>query len=64
MEQTLKGVYVLSLRIGSTELEDTVSGVLLHPNKQVKIACDIVAEDPHLSNGFNAIGFSQGAQFL
>jgi hypothetical protein len=28
------------------------------------MVCDIIRNDTHLSNGFNAIGFSQGGQFL
>jgi palmitoyl-protein thioesterase len=26
--------------------------------------CEMIANDPALQNGFNAIGFSQGGQFL
>jgi palmitoyl-protein thioesterase len=33
-------------------------------NKQVEQACTMIKEDPKLKDGFNAIGFSQGAQFL
>ncbi|KAL4712005.1 hypothetical protein ACJJTC_003672 [Scirpophaga incertulas] len=36
----------------------------MHPNKQVQYACDKLAQDPKLADGFNAIGFSQGGQFL
>lgn len=28
------------------------------------MACDKIRADPKLENGFNAIGFSQGGQFL
>ena len=31
---------------------------------QVKQVCDKVASDPKLKNGYNALGFSQGGQFL
>ncbi|CAG9793971.1 unnamed protein product [Diatraea saccharalis] len=36
----------------------------MNPNKQVEIACNQLAADPKLKDGFNAIGFSQGSQFL
>lgn len=36
----------------------------MHPDKQIVTACQIINNDPMLANGFNAIGFSQGAQFL
>ena len=29
-----------------------------------QIACEIIENDPKLQDGFNAIGFSQGSQFL
>jgi len=28
------------------------------------MACVMINEDPHLAKGYNAIGFSQGGQFL
>ena len=40
------------------------NGYFLHPDKQIKMACDLVNSDPLLADGFNALGFSQGAQFL
>lgn len=36
----------------------------MNVNLQVKDACKQIADDPKLANGFNAMGFSQGAQFL
>lgn len=36
----------------------------LHPDEQIKQACEMIQKDANLTNGFNAIGFSQGAQFL
>jgi len=33
-------------------------------NKQITEVCKMINEDEKLSNGFNAIGFSQGGQFL
>lgn len=31
---------------------------------QVKQVCEKLASDPKLKNGYNALGFSQGGQFL
>ncbi|KAJ8956138.1 hypothetical protein NQ314_006772 [Rhamnusium bicolor] len=64
LNASLPGVHILSLRIGSNIVEDVENGYLMHPDKQIKEACDIINSDPLLSNGFNAIGFSQGGQFL
>lgn len=36
----------------------------MNVNLQVKEVCKQIAADPKLSDGYNAIGFSQGAQFL
>lgn len=33
-------------------------------NEQVSMVCSQLAQDPHLKGGYNAMGFSQGAQFL
>ncbi|KAK9891902.1 hypothetical protein WA026_017386 [Henosepilachna vigintioctopunctata] len=64
IEDTLPGIHVVSLKIGKNIPEDLENGYFMHPNKQVEKACEIVTSDPLLSNGFNAIGFSQGSQFL
>jgi len=57
-------VYVKSIRIGKNVIEDYESGYFVHPNKQVEEACRQIANDEQLRNGYNAIGFSQGGQFL
>lgn len=64
--KTLLGpdTYVKSIRIGNNVVEDYESGYFVHPNKQVEDVCKQIAEDKMLQNGYNAIGFSQGAQFL
>ena len=38
--------------------------VLMLVSLQITEACDMLAADEKLSNGFNAMGFSQGGQFL
>lgn len=57
-------VYIKSIRIGENVIEDYESGYFVHPNKQVEEACRQIANDKRLQNGYNAIGFSQGGQFL
>ncbi|EDS27414.1 palmitoyl-protein thioesterase 1 [Culex quinquefasciatus] len=58
------GVYVKSLEIGNSIVTDYKSGYLIHPNRQVEDVCNQLNGDPQLANGYNAIGFSQGGQFL
>ncbi|CRK96296.1 CLUMA_CG009716, isoform A [Clunio marinus] len=58
-------VYVKSLEIGGSLVRDYESSYFIHPQKQIQDACDQIKRDPILSNRtFNAIGFSQGSQFL
>ncbi|XP_035903186.1 palmitoyl-protein thioesterase 1 [Anopheles stephensi] len=58
------GVYVKSVEIGNSIAEDFKSGYLVHPNQQIEMVCAELSNDAKLNNGFNAIGFSQGGQFL
>ncbi|XP_047534512.1 palmitoyl-protein thioesterase 1 [Vanessa atalanta] len=64
LEKQIPGVYVVSLKIGNSTVEDLENGYFMHPNKQVEYVCETLAQDPNLQNGFNGIGFSQGSQFL
>ncbi|XP_071486972.1 palmitoyl-protein thioesterase 1-like [Diadema antillarum] len=64
VEKQIPGIYVLSLEIGDNIVDDMANGFLMDGFTQVKMACDIIAKDPKLKNGYNAIGFSQGGQFL
>ncbi|XP_062996890.1 palmitoyl-protein thioesterase 1 [Elgaria multicarinata webbii] len=64
VEQKVPGIYVHSLMIGSNILEDMENSFFMNVNGQVKLVCDKLAKDPKLQGGYNAMGFSQGAQFL
>uniref|UniRef100_T1PCN1 Palmitoyl-protein thioesterase 1 n=1 Tax=Musca domestica TaxID=7370 RepID=T1PCN1_MUSDO len=64
LEQELNQTYVKSLRIGSNMIMDYESGFFIHPNKQLDYVCQELAKDEKLKDGYNAIGFSQGGQFL
>jgi len=64
IESKLAGVYVRSLMIGDNIIQDTENGFIMNANEQVRMVCDKIKADPKLANGFNALGFSQGGQFL
>lgn len=44
--------------------QDVENSYLGNINKQVAQVCEELSQDAQLQNGYNAIGFSQGAQFL
>lgn len=58
------GVYVYSIATGSTATYDVTSSYFGNVNDQVASVCQQLRDDPKLQNGFNAVGFSQGGQFL
>jgi len=64
IDRHLPGVYIHSLQIGNGFMSDTLNGFFKPIPEQVTMACDKIRADPKLENGFNAIGFSQGGQFL
>lgn len=64
LQKQLPGVHVNSLRIGDNVVSDTVNGFFGRVDDQVELACKLIAEDEILRDGYNAIGFSQGGQFL
>lgn len=45
-------------------LQDTENGFFMDVNEQVAMVCGQLAQNPKLKGGYNAMGFSQGAQFL
>jgi len=64
IEKKLPGIYVHSLEIGKNVIEDEANGFLMQCNRQIEYAHNQIKNDTNLANGFNAIGFSQGGQFL
>jgi len=64
IEQNLPGVYVYSIEVGNTLEEDEWNSFFMNVNDQIDYVCKKLANDSNLANGFNAIGFSQGGQFL
>jgi len=57
INQTYPGIYVISVEIGNGH-DDSF---MLPMNRQVEIFCATVLADPHLKQGFNMLGFSQGS---
>merc|ERR1711971_812555 len=64
LEENIPGVYVHRIMIGGNLLTDTESGFFRDTNRQISKVCEMIAEDAELAGGYNAIGFSQGGQFL
>ncbi|NWU22279.1 PPT1 thioesterase, partial [Dyaphorophyia castanea] len=64
VEKKIPGIYVLSLKIGSNLIQDMENSFFMNVNDQVSEVCSQLAADPHLRGGYNAMGFSQGGQFL
>lgn len=56
--------YVHSIRIGDSDEADRVNGFFYNVNDKVKYVCEMLKKDEKLKNGFNAVGLSQGGQFL
>ena len=57
INQTYPGIYVVSIEIGNGH-EDSF---MLPMHRQVELFCQTVRADPHLQQGFNMLGFSQGS---
>ncbi|XP_048414249.1 palmitoyl-protein thioesterase 1 [Stegostoma tigrinum] len=64
VERDIPGIYVLSLEIGTSIAEDIENSFFMNVNDQVELVCNILSKDKKLQNGYNAMGFSQGGQFL
>eukprot|EP01112_Ceratiomyxa_fruticulosa_P010251 TRINITY_DN2700_c0_g1_i2.p1 TRINITY_DN2700_c0_g1~~TRINITY_DN2700_c0_g1_i2.p1 ORF type:complete len:329 (-),score=53.52 TRINITY_DN2700_c0_g1_i2:71-976(-) len=64
IEQNFPGIYVYSIEVGNSLDEDEWNSFFMNVNDQVDYVCRRLANDTNLEDGFNAIGFSQGGQFL
>jgi palmitoyl-protein thioesterase len=56
--------YVYSVEIGDSEAADEFHGFFGDVNDAVAGVCQRLKADPNMAGGFNAVGFSQGGQFL
>jgi len=64
IKEQIPDVYVRSLEIGPNIIDDTLNGFFKPVNAQVEEVCQKLAADEALQGGYNALGFSQGGQFL
>lgn len=65
LKEAFPGLYVHSVtQDASSDSEDRRQGFFGHVNDQVHKACEQLAAIQELRDGFDAIGFSQGGQFL
>merc|ERR1711892_1732 len=64
LKDNIEGVYVHRIMIGGNVIVDTESGFFRDTNRQISEVCEMMTNDPELQDGYNAIGFSQGGQFL
>ncbi|KAL3150853.1 hypothetical protein ABBQ32_000606 [Trebouxia sp. C0010 RCD-2024] len=64
IQEALPGTFVHSIATGAHVGDDTLGGYIGNVNDQVAAACAHLASIPQLSKGYNAVGFSQGGQFL
>jgi len=64
VEKEVPGIYVHSIQIGDDFIEDTLNGFFMNVNDQITEVCANLSVNTNLQNGFNAMGFSQGGQFL
>ncbi|EGG21366.1 palmitoyl-protein thioesterase 1 [Cavenderia fasciculata] len=64
IEEKIPGIFVYSIEIGDSITDDEFNGFFKNVNTQVDMVCDMLKKNENLTNGFNAIGFSQGGQFL
>ncbi|PWN49229.1 alpha/beta-hydrolase [Violaceomyces palustris] len=66
LQEAFPGLYVHSVSMSPTgdDSEDRKAGFFGKASEDVEFACKQIAEVDELKNGFDAIGFSQGGQFL
>jgi len=62
--ETLGDVYIYSVQIGADEEADRKASFFGNVNDQLEQVCAQLKDDTRLRGGFNALGFSQGGQFL
>jgi len=64
IEKNLPGIYVYSIEVGNSIEEDEYNSYFMNVNDQLDQVCEKLKNISALELGFNAIGFSQGGQFL
>jgi len=64
IEKGFPGIYVYSIEVGNNTIDDKYNSYFMNVNDQIVQVHEKLAKQPELAEGFNAIGFSQGGQFL
>lgn len=54
------GAYVLNVQIGNSSLADILNGFFMNLDDQVDYFAKVIQSDKKLTDGFNAVGYSQG----
>ncbi|KAF9914801.1 hypothetical protein BX616_007538, partial [Lobosporangium transversale] len=57
-------IFIHSVSLASSEADDQRAGFFGNVNLQIEQVCRQLKDLPDLKDGFNAVGFSQGGQFL
>jgi palmitoyl-protein thioesterase len=64
IEKAIPGIFVYSIEIGDSITADEIHGFIGNVNDQIKQTHEKLSAVPELKDGFNAVGFSQGGQFM
>jgi len=64
IEEQLPGIFVYSIEVGKSIEDDEYNSYFMNVNDQIEYVYKELNAIPELSKGFNAMGFSQGGQFL
>ncbi|KAF9953308.1 hypothetical protein BGZ70_000301 [Mortierella alpina] len=58
------GIFIHSISLAESESDDQRAGFFGNVNNQIELVCEQLKGIEELKDGFNAVGFSQGGQFL
>ncbi|MCO5592365.1 hypothetical protein L7F22_046367 [Adiantum nelumboides] len=64
LREAFPGIYVHVVALGQDATSDQRAGFFGNVNDQASTVCTDLSAVPELANGFDAVGFSQGGQFL
>ena len=64
LKENIEGVYVHRIMIGGNIKIDKDRSYYGDANRQISKVCEMMKNDSELQDGYNAIGYSQGGQFL
>lgn len=62
--ETSAEIYIKSVDLTINKLHEQAASIFVHPMNQIDQVCTEIARDEKLKYGFNAIGMSQGGQFM